>query len=44
MTDETEHQGEVAFGNGNSFGFIKPDSGGSDVFFHISARWCRVEV
>ena len=31
-----ELQGEVAYWNGQSFGFIKPDNGGSDIFFHIS--------
>ena len=34
MTDKL--QGEVAFWNGNSFGFIKPDTGDQDVFFHVS--------
>jgi cold shock CspA family protein len=28
--------GEVEFWNGNSFGFIRPDRGGDDVFFHVS--------
>jgi cold shock CspA family protein len=28
--------GEVAFWNGNSFGFIKTDAVGPDVFFHVS--------
>jgi cold shock protein len=36
MTDENRIQGEVVFFNGNSFGFIKPDSGDEDVFFHVS--------
>jgi cold shock CspA family protein len=28
--------GTVDFWNGNSFGFIKPDTVGPDVFFHVS--------
>jgi cold shock protein len=36
MTDENKLQGEIAFWNGNSFGFIKPDSGDPDVFFHVA--------
>ena len=36
MTDESRTQGEVAFWNGNSFGFIKPDAGDQDAFFHVS--------
>jgi CspA family cold shock protein len=37
MTDENNRlQGEVVFWNGNSFGFIKPDSGDADVFFHVT--------
>mgnify|MGYP001359626967 CR=1 FL=1 len=31
-----ELQGEVAYWNGASYGFIKPDKGGGDVFFHIT--------
>ena len=31
-----ELQGEVAYWNGQSYGFITPDKGGSDVFFHIT--------
>ena len=31
-----ELQGEVAYWNGASYGFIKPDIGGGDVFFHIT--------
>ncbi|HJW27633.1 MAG TPA: cold shock domain-containing protein, partial [Saprospiraceae bacterium] len=34
MTDRL--QGEVVFFNSNSFGFIKPDTGDQDAFFHIS--------
>ncbi|MGC2825490.1 MAG: cold shock domain-containing protein [Pseudolabrys sp.] len=35
MTEEAE-QGAVGFWNGNSFGFIRADRGGSDVFFHVT--------
>lgn len=35
MAEEVD-QGIVAFWNGASFGFIKPDRGGSDVFFHVT--------
>jgi cold shock CspA family protein len=31
-----ELQGEVAFWNSNSYGFIKPDKGGADIFFHVT--------
>jgi cold shock CspA family protein len=31
-----ELQGEVAFWNGTSYGFIKADKGGNDVFFHVT--------
>jgi cold shock CspA family protein len=27
--------GEVGFWNGNSYGFIRPDRGGDDVFFYV---------
>jgi cold shock CspA family protein len=37
MTDENNGlQGDVVFWNGNSFGFIKPDTGDQDVFFHVT--------
>ena len=35
MTDELQHD-EVEFYNGTSYGFIKRDDGGADVFFHIA--------
>ena len=28
--------GQIEFWNGTSYGFIKPDRGGDDVFFHVS--------
>ena len=33
---KARERGEVNFWNGNSFGFIKPDAFGPDVFFHVS--------
>jgi hypothetical protein len=37
MTDENNRlQGTVVFWNGNSFGFIKPDSGDQDLLFHVT--------
>ena len=33
---KSREYGTVDHWNGNSFGFIKPDAGGGDLFFHVS--------
>jgi cold shock CspA family protein len=37
MSEKDRNHGTVAFWGDRKFGFIKPDSVGSNIFFHVSA-------